>query len=108
MVERLSSITLKYQGRTAGDVYDRRSTDRTNHRRAPGCARSQHETPHGYVKSSIILFGGVLVVLALWKAVNGHIRVDHLVARDRGHHGGDRHGHASPQGRARRVEAVRL
>jgi len=28
MVERLTTITLKYQGRTAGDTYDRRSTDR--------------------------------------------------------------------------------
>ena len=35
----------------------------------------------GYVKSSIILFGGVLVVVAIWKAVTGHIRVDHVVDR---------------------------
>jgi uncharacterized membrane-anchored protein len=35
----------------------------------------------GYVKSSIILFGLVLVVLAIWKRTTGHIAVDHVVGR---------------------------
>lgn len=35
----------------------------------------------GYVKSSILLFLGVLVVLGVWKSVTGHIRVDHVIER---------------------------
>jgi uncharacterized membrane-anchored protein len=35
----------------------------------------------GYVKSSVILFGLVLVVLAVWKRTTGHIPVDHVVGR---------------------------
>src|SRR5207244_214208 len=35
----------------------------------------------GYVKSSIILFCGVLIVLTAWKLATGQIRVDHVVSR---------------------------
>src|SRR4051812_25630254 len=35
----------------------------------------------GYVKSSIILLGLVLVILFIWKKTTGHIAVDHVVNR---------------------------
>src|SRR5439155_21777269 len=35
----------------------------------------------GYIKSSIILFCGVLVVLVVWHFATGRIRVDHVVSR---------------------------
>jgi uncharacterized membrane-anchored protein len=35
----------------------------------------------GYIKSSIVLFCGVLVMLAIWRATTGHIAVDHITSR---------------------------
>jgi len=35
----------------------------------------------GYIKSSILLFCGVLVVLAIWRFTTGHIAVDHIIDR---------------------------
>jgi uncharacterized membrane-anchored protein len=35
----------------------------------------------GYVKSSILLFGGVLIVLAAWRAVCGHLGFDKITNR---------------------------
>lgn len=35
----------------------------------------------GYIKSSILLFGGVLLVLLAWHLVTGRIRFDHVVNR---------------------------
>lgn len=35
----------------------------------------------GYVKSSLILFAGVVGVLLLWRRVAGHIAVDHVTGR---------------------------
>src|SRR5437588_1881285 len=35
----------------------------------------------GYIKSSILLFCGVLVVLASWRYTTGHIAMDHITSR---------------------------